>query len=106
MQRISKERENSVSQQELLMRMPLRQSVCKPQSEFVKQPFHFFSSPLKSQLPFWVSPQMMVHHRPGEPEGWCQLLPSWQHARAVFWMAHLTRALGAQASVGLKLWPM
>ena len=27
---------------------------------------------------------MMVHHHPGEPEGWCQLLASWQHARGVF----------------------
>lgn len=33
MLRTPKEKENSISQQELLMRMSLRQSVCKPPSE-------------------------------------------------------------------------
>lgn len=69
MQRIPKERENSISQQELLMRVLLKQSVYKPQNELQGCLSISFLSARITTAFLDLSPQMMVHHHPGEPKG-------------------------------------
>lgn len=105
MQRIPKEKENSISQQELLMRVPLRQSVYKPQNN-CKAAFPFLSSQLESQLPFWIClprwwPITAQVNQKDDASFW----PADSTWKGAFWWC-LSCALGARlGKCVVKMWP-
>lgn len=82
------------------MRVPLRQSARTAHSELEGNLSVCSFSAEHSRLFLGVSPQVMVQQHPGEPEGCCQILVSWQHVGRGFRM--LWEA-AEQANVGLKL---